>query len=289
VELFLVVGLYQGYRMVRGLTRDEVGAAVRNAEHVVRLEHLLGLPDERAVQRLAMLEQPVIEALNRYYVYGHFVPMVVLLIWLYVRRPTFYPRFRTVVAAVTLAGLVLHVAYPLAPPRMMPGFVDTVARFGPAVYSSGPTASAANQIAAMPSLHFGWAVLVAWAIVLAGRHPLRWVVAAHPFLMLTTIVATANHWWLDAAVAGLLVGGAVLLERAARVGQHRPPAWAPVGAGVGTLDGVALQATPVPLYQRRPARAGTSPVPPTGRAATAMPRAHTRSTSARYPSRSPAS
>ena len=129
-------------------------------------------------------------------------------------EPAAYRRVRNALAATTLMALMLHVAYPLAPPRMMPGFVDTMARFGPEIYESGRIASAANQIAAMPSLHFAWALMVAWAIVMTVRHPMCWVVLAHPVLMLLAIVATANHWWVDSAVAGALVLVATRVEAA---------------------------------------------------------------------------
>ena len=108
-------------------------------------------------------------------------------------------------AVVTFVALVIHVAYPLAPPRMMPGFVDTMFRYGPSIYTRNTLEGAANQIAAMPSLHFGWAVIAAMAVVQVNRSRWRYVAVLHPFLMGTAIVATANHWWVDAAAAGLII------------------------------------------------------------------------------------
>ena len=58
---------------------------------------------------------------------------------------------------VTLGALAIHVVFPLAPPRMMPGFVDTMVLYGPNPYNSQAVQSFANQYAAMPSLHVGWA------------------------------------------------------------------------------------------------------------------------------------
>jgi hypothetical protein len=57
----------------------------------------------------------------------------------------------------------------------------------------------------MPSLHFGWAVIAAMAVVQVNRSRWRYVAVIHPFLMGTAIVATANHWWVDAAAAGLII------------------------------------------------------------------------------------
>ena len=89
--------------------------------------------------------------------------------WLYVRHPSTYKRFRLVMIAMTLAGLVLHVLYPLAPPRMFPnlGFVDTGRVVGPASYGRGSAYSGfANQFAAMPS-----SALRLGARGGVGRHP----------------------------------------------------------------------------------------------------------------------
>ncbi len=86
------------------------------------------------------------------------------------------------------------------------GFVDTGNRFGPASYGTeGIFASVANQIAAMPSLHFGWALLVAIAVIRYSRVRLRWLALVHPILTLLVIVVTVNHYWLDGIVAALLV------------------------------------------------------------------------------------
>jgi hypothetical protein len=66
----------------------------------------------------------------------------------------------------------------------------------------------ANQFAAMPSLHFGWALIVAIGLGrLTRRRSRLWM--AHPLITLLAIVATGNHYWLDAAVAAVLVVAAV--------------------------------------------------------------------------------
>jgi len=57
----------------------------------------------------------------------------------------------------------------------------------------------------MPSLHFGWNLLVGFSMWLASAHILvRTFAVLMPLAMLTDIVLTANHYILDAA-AGLLV------------------------------------------------------------------------------------
>jgi hypothetical protein len=126
--------------------------------------------------------------------------------------------------------MMVHLVFPLAPPRMFPklGFVDTARVFGPASYGAGsPYKGFANQLAAMPSLHFGWALVIAWAVILASSSRWRYLVLAHPVLTLAAIVLTANHYWLDAVVATILFGLALavdhLLERR-RAKRARVPA-----------------------------------------------------------------
>jgi hypothetical protein len=93
--------------------------------------------------------------------------------------------------------------------------VDTGQVYGPTVYGARPaTDSMANQFAAMPSLHFGWALMVAIGLIAATRSRLRWLWLLHPLLTLLVIVGTANHYWLDAVVAAVLLGIALALVRA---------------------------------------------------------------------------
>jgi len=114
----------------------------------------------------------------------------------------------------TMSALAMHVAFPLAPPRWFPdlGFVDTLQTFGPRVYDSETVTATANQIAAMPSLHVGWALCIAWAVIISSSRRWRWLIIAHPIVMTFAVVLTANHWWLDALAAGVLVILAIRID-----------------------------------------------------------------------------
>jgi hypothetical protein len=94
--------------------------------------------------------------------------------------------------------------------------------FGPNVYGPPAGGSIANQFAAMPSLHIGWAMLVAIGLIAATRSRWRWLWLAHPIITILVVVATANHWWLDGIVALLLLAGAL----AASVAVDRVPVYA---------------------------------------------------------------
>jgi hypothetical protein len=133
---------------------------------------------------------------------------------MFLRRPAHYFWVRRALILLTASALVVHVLFPLAPPRMRPdlGFVDTGALFGPNVYGPPEGGSIANQFAAMPSLHIGWAVLVALGLIVATRSRWRWLWVAHPILTILVVVGTANHWWLDGAVAIVLLAAALAVS-----------------------------------------------------------------------------
>ncbi|MEW2071550.1 phosphatase PAP2 family protein [Streptomyces sp. NPDC007346] len=238
-EFLLVAGLFLAYKFGRRAANGHVEEAFGNAGNVWDLERALNLPGEGAVQGVLLHSQTLIHAANTYYATVHFPATAFFLVWLYLRRPHHYLWSRRVLAVLTGAALVLHLLFPLAPPRMLPaaGLVDTGQVYGPTVYGATPaTDTMANQFAAMPSLHVGWAVMVAVGLIVATRSRWRWLWLLHPAITLLVVVGTANHYWLDAivVVALLAVALAVLrLPLPARNVPARPP-WAP---GDGAVPG----------------------------------------------------
>ncbi len=206
-EIALIPLGYYFYKWARHFSRDELDVAFDNARHVIRFESSLGIYNESGIQDLALRSHDLVLAANWFYANAHFWVTGLALLLAYVRWPVEYQRLRRGIVSVTVLALVIHVLYPLAPPRMFPeyGFVDTLEVFGPSIYTDSALAGQANQIAAMPSLHFAYAVLVASLFVRAIPSPWRWLVILHPVVTLLTIVVTANHFWLDAVVGGLLI------------------------------------------------------------------------------------
>ncbi|MFJ5100387.1 phosphatase PAP2 family protein [Streptomyces sp. NPDC088554] len=216
-ELLLVAGLFLVYKLGRQAATGRTGEAFRNADRVWGWERALRLPDEGVVQRVLLHHDTLIHLANTYYATVHFPATVLFLGWLYWRRPAHYLWSRRVLAALTGAALALHLLMPLAPPRLLAatGLVDTGQVYGPTVYSAEPAGdSLANQFAAMPSLHVGWALMVAIGLIAATRSRLRWLWLLHPLLTLFVVVGTANHYWLDAIVAVVLLGVTLAFFRA---------------------------------------------------------------------------
>ncbi|WP_411152237.1 phosphatase PAP2 family protein [Streptomyces sp. A30] len=207
-ELLLVVGLFLVYKFGRQLATGHTGEAFHNAHRVWDLERTLRLPGEGSVQSLLLHGDTLAHLANAYYATVHFPATLAFLVWLYLRRPAHYVWARRVLAALATAALVLHLVFPLAPPRMLAatGLVDTARVYGPSVYGPPQTDTLSNQFAAMPSLHFGWALMLAIGLIVATRSRWRWLWLLHPLLTLLVIVGTANHYWLDALAAGALLG-----------------------------------------------------------------------------------
>ncbi|MEU9283450.1 phosphatase PAP2 family protein [Streptomyces sp. NPDC048275] len=208
-ELLLVVGLFVLYKFGRQLATGHTAEAFRNADQVWDWERALHLPGESIVQGALLHGDTLVHLANTYYATVHFPATVAFLVWMYLRRPVHYVWARRVLAVVTAAALVLHLTFPLAPPRLLAatGLIDTGRVYGPTVYGAHPASDEiANQFAAMPSLHFGWALMVAIGLIAATRSRWRWLWLLHPLLTLLVIVGTANHYWLDAIVATALLG-----------------------------------------------------------------------------------
>lgn len=213
VEIALCGALLIIYRAIRTINKTDMRVAFANARSVIRLENWLGLPFEDNLQSWLLDHPTLIKLLNHYYIFFHFPAAIAFLLWLYLRQPRHYVPFRNLMAFVTFVALIIHLLFPLAPPRMMTGFVDTMREFGPNIYPKNAIDGAANQIAAMPSLHFGWAMIEAIAVITILKSRWRWLIVLHPLLMAMSIIATGNHWWIDAAAAAVIIVGAVALYR----------------------------------------------------------------------------
>ncbi|MFG1669458.1 phosphatase PAP2 family protein [Streptomyces sp. Y7] len=241
-ELLLVAGLFLVYKFGRRLATGHTPEAFHNANRVWDLERAVRLPGEGSVQDLLLHGDTLIHIANTYYATVHFPATLAFLVWLYLRRPTHYVWARRVLAAVTAAALVVHLTFPLAPPRMLAatGLLDTGQLYGPSVYGSPQTDHLSNQFAAMPSLHFGWALMVAIGLIVTTRSRRRWLWLLHPLLTLLVIVGTANHYWLDAIVATAMLGIALavihLPERTATTAGRGTGELVPAARGGAAVD-----------------------------------------------------
>jgi hypothetical protein len=195
-------------------TAASVAGGLARGRWIWHAERVLHLPTETSVQRLFLPHPLVIQAFNLYYDILHFPMLIGCLIWVYAWHRESYQRIRTVVVLSTAASLLVQLI-PVAPPRLLgdTGLVDTAFKYGQSVYTWGNGALAADQYSAMPSVHVGWALIVAIAVVTVSRSRWRWVALGYPVLTLLVVVVTANHFWLDGVAAAVLVVLAALVQR----------------------------------------------------------------------------
>lgn len=201
--------------------------AVRNGDAILDLERALHLDFEHPMNVWLAGQSWLRTIANYEYAVTYIASALVLLFWVYLRYPGHYRWVRNSFALVNLFALACFWLFPVAPPRMLAdaGFVDTV-RLGHTWGSWGsPLVQNANQLAAMPSLHVGWALWVSVILArIAGRRLVQVISAVHVLVTLAVILATGNHYWLDAAAAVVIVAAAVMIADVARQRTNRIPA-----------------------------------------------------------------
>jgi hypothetical protein len=205
-QILIVVLAFQAYEAVRRLLDPDWGAAMANARRVVGLERVAHLGWERMLQDWFLQLPELVRAMNVFYFVGHFVLTGVFFVWLYHRSRDGFRLYRDAFLAATVIALVIHWRFPTAPPRLADvGLVDTLRQLSNIDIGSDATSSYYNPVAAIPSLHAGFALGVGIGLVRYARSRF-WRLAGwiYPVVVVLTIVVTGNHFLLD-AVAGMAV------------------------------------------------------------------------------------
>jgi PAP2 superfamily len=238
-EAAVLLGLFALWQLAGSFSLVGPDGALARAQWIWHAERVVHLPSETGFQRVFLGHPLLVEALNLYYASLHFVVLIGCLVWVYARHRRQYPPVRTTLVLFT-AGALLIQFLPVAPPRMLQGdgMVDTAARYGQSVYGSVAGFNA-DQLSAMPSVHVGWALLVALVVVQVSRSRWRWLAFGYPGLTVLAVIVTANHFWLDGIAAAALLAGALLVQRSGRAARRlvrsRWPRWG--RRAVGGRDG----------------------------------------------------
>jgi PAP2 superfamily len=216
------------YQASRALVIGEPSTAFENAAGIIDWEKSSGLFVETSIQEWVLNHLQLAEALNYFYMYAHWTVTPLFFIWLYRRRRRVYPYVRNAFLAANGIALVVFMLYPVAPPRLVgQGFVDTLHKVSDIDLHGGVFSGWFNPHAAVPSMHFGYALMIGMVgLLLLRSWPLRLIAVAYPVIVFITITGTANHYVLDAVAGGLVVGMgfvAVWALMAAR-GRLRPRA-----------------------------------------------------------------
>lgn len=205
VEAGVVLVAVLANLLARWLTLDQLDAAMANAHSLLALQERLGLAWEHAAQDSVEAVPWLGTVASWFYVWGYLPVVAGALVVLFIHHPRDYARLRNALLVGGIVGLPVYVLYPLAPPRLTDlGYTDTVA--STLVQGAARPVAIANEIAAMPSFHVGYLVVVS---VVVWRLSTAWWVrlwcVLHPLAMCWVVLATGNHWVLDLP-AGVLVG-----------------------------------------------------------------------------------
>jgi len=226
-QIVLFCGAYYLYRIVRGLVDGRAVSAFDNARELISIERAMGLFIEPTVHAWAEGKAWIIDLASWMYVNSHFSITVVTLAFIYLyRNDQFYFVRNMFMLAMGLA-LLAYVVFPTAPPRFMPefGFSDSVAEFTGVTADSGSANALFNPFAAVPSMHVAFALMLGLPMAkMSRRKAVRAVWLVYPLIVSFVVVATANHWWLDAFLGALTAG--VSAYGALWFGRARPQAWA---------------------------------------------------------------
>ncbi|MFD6890153.1 phosphatase PAP2 family protein [Streptomyces sp. NPDC059957] len=206
-EVLLIAVSYWTYSLIRNAVPEQKAAALANADWIWKVEQALGIAVEERVNHAVDSVTWLVVGMNYYYATLHFVVTIGVLVWIYRFHPGRYAATRLVLFATTGVALVGYYFYPLAPPRLMNGqnFIDTVlVHHTWGSMASGNLKHMSNQYAAMPSMHIGWSLWCGLTIFAVASAPWARILGLlYPTATLVVIVATANHFWLD-AVGGMI-------------------------------------------------------------------------------------
>ncbi|GCD98214.1 bifunctional glycosyltransferase 87/phosphatase PAP2 family protein [Embleya hyalina] len=258
LELLMIRVGYQVYSFIRASVPDQRQVAEEHGQQIIDLEKFLHVDVERGLNHFVAGIGWLQSSMNFFYETFHFIVPLTILAILYVRKPAAYRSARTVLSVATLTGLVGFWLYPLAPPRLMPGYdyIDTV--HGVQDLNNpdfGALTKISNQYAAMPSLHVGWSLWCGLMILAIAPKGWRWLGLLYPLSTTIVVMGTANHWIMDAVggAAVVTLGFVVQYLLTGRSAFSVDPVAAPVaepvavaagiGPGVGVADAISTPVT----------------------------------------------
>lgn len=220
VQLALLAFAYWAWRHARGAVDGSLGLSFSHARDIVSAERSLGLLFEPNIQHWAVGAGWPAEVARWGYANLHFKGSCLMLAILYLGYRGSYGFVRNAVFAAMAISVIGYALFPTAPPRFLPelGLDPSSTVTGNNPLLSNPGDALFNPFAAVPSMHVGLSVILAWSLAMLVRpRPLRAALFAYPLLMTYVVVASGNHFWLDAvlglATAALAVGVATLLAR----------------------------------------------------------------------------
>jgi hypothetical protein len=224
VQIGLLFALAEGYRLLRRLIPTDWPQAFANAQQVERLEQAGHFAWEQGIQGWFLQFPELVKGFNWFYLSSHFVVTGAFFVWLYWRDREGFSIFRNGFLLATAIALVIHWRYPTAPPRLAgTGIKDTIDLYSGFNIGKPHHERFSNPVAAVPSLHAGWALAVGAGVVLYARNVfLKAFGVLYPAAVTLTIVVTGNHYVFDAAAGALVMAVGFAATAPFRVGVREP-------------------------------------------------------------------
>lgn len=207
IEILLVALGFLLYFVVRGGVVDRTGEALANARMIIDAQKAAGLLFEPALNSWALAESWRVEFFNFIYFWMDFPLIVGIGLFMFFRSRFHYTLLRDALLISGGFALIVYYTFPVAPPRYLPewGFVDTIEQFSNLSYQASSMKPFVNPFAAVPSLHVGWSVLLAFVLFMATTN---WLVRGGVLFILgaqtIAVMATANHYFFDALIGTLM-------------------------------------------------------------------------------------
>jgi hypothetical protein len=220
LQLVLLAVAYSAWRYARGAVDGSMGLSFSHARDLVSAERSLGLLIEPSIQHWAVGAGWPAEVARWGYANLHFKGSCLMLAILYFGYRGSFGFVRNAVFAAMAISVIGYALFPTAPPRFLPelGLDPSSSVTGNNPLLSHPGDALFNPFAAVPSMHVGVSVILAWSLAMLVRpRVVRGLLFAYPLLMTFVVVASGNHFWLDAAfgllTAAAATGVAILLAR----------------------------------------------------------------------------
>jgi hypothetical protein len=220
IQLAVIAAAYYAWRYARGAVDGSMTASFAHARDLVDAERALGALFEPDVQQWAVSAGWPAEVARWGYANLHFKGSCLALAAIFFIYRGSYGFVRNMVLAGMAISVIGYALYPTAPPRFLPelGLDPSSAVTGNQPQLSSPGDPLFNPFAAVPSMHVGISLILFWSLALLARPiGLKVLLFGYPFLMTYVVVASGNHFWLDAVFGALTAaaaaGVAVLLGR----------------------------------------------------------------------------
>jgi membrane-associated phospholipid phosphatase len=206
-QVLIMLACYVAYDLSRALAQGREALAMANGIFFMNLEKALGIWWEPWVQGRVSAVEPLMTALVWIYQYAHLPFIIGTMMWVFTQRRASWSLYRNWFLAMNFVAVLVFALLPTAPPRMIftSGVADINFLHGvrTAIFENGLLA---NPFAAMPSLHFGYALFIGIMLYsLANGRWVRYLGFLYAAVVLVAIVATGNHFIVDAAGGALVV------------------------------------------------------------------------------------